>query len=63
MTFVRLDRRCVRALPSAPLEPSMWLTAGESFSNSSAAACAARAGSLRAMRSISPTASFRRAIA
>ena len=51
------------ALPSAPLELSIWLTAGESFSSSSTAPSPASVGSVRAMRSISPTASFRRSMA
>ena len=51
------------ALPSAPLELSIWLTAGESFSSSSTAPSPANAGSVHATRSISPTASFRRSMA
>ena len=51
------------ALPSAPLELSMPFTAGESFSSSSTAPSPAIAGSVRATRSISPTASFRRSTA
>ena len=51
------------ALPSAPLELSIRLTAGESFSSSSTAPSPANAGSARATRSISPTTSFRRSMA
>jgi hypothetical protein len=51
------------AFPSAPLELSMSLTAGESLSSSSTAPSPASAGSVRAMRSISPMASFRRRMA
>jgi len=51
------------ALPGASLELSMWLTAGKSFSSSSTAPSQASAGSVRPMRSISPTASFRRSMA